>query len=221
MASPAVIGDLRKLMLIGVKNSAHQRLVLNAVDFAAGIMSRLGPHDYGLARESSVDGRTVARAVSRFVGRDVHWTAVVSVPRGSKDLAAWWARDDAYRRTLATACQMDNVFPYTRIAKSFDKHGIADRIAKKISDLGYSANYSVNGAAAGLIWGDEQCYPGYRIWYNTIFPVLKTLCLAAALNQPQEADRIVELATVMRGVLPLGEKRSQRYSWVVLAAPDN
>jgi len=219
MAHSEYIDKLRKEMLSGVTDARHQRLVLNAVQFAEGIIEKLGPYDYGLAKEGRVDKRRVARAIGRFTGRNAHWVTVVSVPPGLKDVSYWWADTETYRRTLATAVQLDHAFPYTRAAKAFDLHGKADAIDRRIAALGHSANFSVSGAAAGLTWGGNGASPGYPIWYNTILPVLKTLCLAAAFNQPTEADRVVELATVMREVLPLGEKKSQEFSWVVLAAP--
>lgn len=220
MAFSTVMNSLRKIMLDGVRSSSHQRLVLNAADFAEGIISKLGPHDYGLVRERNVDEKRVSRAISRFTGRDALWTTVVSVPPRSQDLSVWWADGACYQRTFATACQLDDAFPCTRLSKTIDQVGKADRIAKFISDLGYVANCSINGTAAGLAWGESGKLPGYPIWYNTVFPVLKTLCLAAAFNLPHEADRVIELATVLREVLPLGEKKSQEFSWIVLAAPN-
>jgi hypothetical protein len=220
MASSDYIETLRRMMLAGVQDARHQQLVLNAMGFADGIINKLGPSDYGLVRERGVDKRRIARAISRFIDRDVHWTTVVSVPPGPKGQTFWWADIDTYRGTLKTACQVDKVFPYTEFAMTFDMAGKCNRITKHLSDLGYCTNRSVSGATNGLEWGNSGASPGYIIWFDTIFPVLKALCLAATSNQPLEADRIVELATVMREVLPLGEKKSQEYSWVVLAAPD-
>lgn len=220
MAFAEYMDRLRALMLGGIVDGEHQRLALHAAQFAEGIIAKLGPYDYGLARESRVDKPRVARAISRFTGRNVHWTTVVSVPRGMKGSTAWWADTDAYRRTLATAYQLDNVLPSTARASSTDQRAIADKIARHLSDIGYSANYSVGGATEGLVWGAHAMPAGYAIWYNTLFPVLKALCLAAAFNQPKEADRVVELATVLRDVLPLGERNSQEFAWVVLAAPN-
>ena len=212
--------ELRGLMLDGVQNADHQRLILNAVDFAEGIIAKIGPRDYGLVREDSVDTGAVGRAIARFVGRDVLWTTTVSVPPDSKRPAAfWWADSDAYNETFFTAFQGRTVLPFTAAAAS-SCMGTAGAIVRLLSNLGYHANFSVNGVANGLVWGKNASQPGYHIWYDTIFPVLKALCLSATFNQPREADRVIRLATVMREVLPLGEKKSQEYSWVVLAAPN-
>lgn len=213
--------DLIRLMSAYVRNPTHHQLITNAAQFIGGVTTRLRKPGFALAREREIDPRLTAQAISAFVGRPVLTVSVMSVPPGSEDYAPWWAHDDAYRRTLTGAVHDDKAFPDTdRKAETEDGRLIVAEILTHLSNLGYWANTSINKAAKGLAWNDNAALPGYHLWYATVFPVISQLAQAAALNLRSDADRAVRLATILRQCLPLGERKKQEYSWIVLAAPD-